>query len=303
MTAGWLSPVASVSSTRRELSRRLRASGIDSADLDARLLLEIALGLDHTGLIRHDGRTLGAIEVATIEKLAARRLAGEPIARIAGVKEFWGLRLELGPATLVPRPETETVVVAALDAIDASGSRARPLRLADLGTGSGALLLALLSELPNATGVGTDVSLAALATARENAQRLGVAARTHFVACDFGAALGGPFDLLVSNPPYVASGDIAGLAPEVREHDPRLALDGGVKGLDPYPQVATDARRILNADGTLIVEVGAGQAAAVAALLSHGGIAAGRPEYDIAGHPRAVLGRLSDAGQPPQGRK
>lgn len=298
-----LAPGTSIAAARRGLADVFRRQGLDTPELDARVLIGHALGLDHAALAAAADRLLIASDIDAIHADAARRIAREPVARIVGVKEFWGLEFRITPATLVPRPETETVVAAALNAIDAGGSRARPLRLADLGTGSGALLLALLSELPNATGVGTDVSLAALATARENAQRLGFAARTHFAACDFGAALGGPFDLVVCNPPYVASGDIAGLAPEVREHDPRLALDGGVKGLDPYPHLAADARRILATDGTLIVEVGAGQAAAVAALLSQGGIAAGRPECDIAGHPRAVLGRLADAGQAPQGRK
>jgi release factor glutamine methyltransferase len=169
------------------------------------------------------------------------------------------------------------------------------LRLADLGTGSGALLLALLSELPQAFGVGTDVSLSALAAARTNAECLGLAARAHFVACDFGTALAGPFDLIVSNPPYVASGDIATLAPEVREHDPRGALDGGLQGLDGYRAIAADARRLLAPDGTLVVELGAGQAPAVAALLLNGGIVAGAEKRDISGHPRALSGGLSHA--------
>jgi release factor glutamine methyltransferase len=155
--------------------------------------------------------------------LATRRLERKPVARILGVKEFWGLPLRLNDATLVPRPETETVVEAALAAIDSTGSRDRALRIADLGTGSGALLIALLTELPNAAGIGTDVSRDALAAARGNAGRLGVAARTEFAICDFGAALTGGFDLVVSNPPYIASADIGTLSPEVR-HDPRSAL-------------------------------------------------------------------------------
>ena len=149
------------------------------------------------------------------------RLGGEPVARITGVKEFWGLPLRVTPATLVPRPDTETVVEAALAAIDAGGSRQRALRIADLGTGSGALLLALLSELPNAFGIATDLNVAALEAARDNARRHKLDTRAQFVACDFGAALGGGFDLVVVNPPYVAIGELAGLPAEVR-HDPQL---------------------------------------------------------------------------------
>jgi release factor glutamine methyltransferase len=279
---------------RRRVAQAFREHGLDSSDLDARVLVGRALGLDHAGLASAAERILTAKEIEAISALTARRLAHEPVARILGVKEFWGLEFRITTETLVPRPETETVVEAALGAIDATGPRTRPLRLADLGTGSGALLLALLSELPNAVGVGTDLSLPALATARENAERFGLAARAHFVACDFAGALGGSFDLVVSNPPYVASGDIAGLAPEVREHDPRLALDGGVGGLDNYRVLAAEARRILAPGGILAVEIGAGQAAAVSALLLSGGIVAGPPKRDLSGHSRALLGRLNN---------
>ena len=168
-----------------------------------------------------------------LRRLSARRLAGEPVARILGTKEFWSLPIVLSPAVLVPRPETETVVEQALAAVDRNGARTRALRIADLGVGSGAILLALLSELPNAFGVGTDRDPAALAVARDNARRLGLDARAAFVACDFGAALSPGFDLVVTNPPYIASGDIAALPAEVRDFDPRRALDGGRTGLPP----------------------------------------------------------------------
>ena len=157
---------------RREWAKKFRTRGIDSAELDARILVGGALGLDRAALAAADGRRLGRDEEAVIAALAERRLAHEPVARIVGWKEFWSLALRVDASTLVPRPETETVVEAALTAIDAAGPRTRPLRIADLGTGSGAILLALLSELPNASGVGTDVSVAALFVARENARRL-----------------------------------------------------------------------------------------------------------------------------------
>jgi release factor glutamine methyltransferase len=288
----------SVSGARRSLAREFRYRGLETPELDARLLVAHALGLDHAGLAAQAEHRLAAKEAGAIAALAARRLAREPVARILGVKEFWGLPLRLNAETLVPRPETETVVEAAL-ASEASGQRShssnvrsRPLRVADLGTGSGALILALMSELPAASGIATDVSTAALTCARDNAAALGLAARVAFVACDYGAALGGPFDLVVANPPYVARNEIAALAPEVRESDPLRALDGGIDGLDAYRAIATDARRLLAPDGTLVLELGAGMAAAVTALLGAAGLGlAGPPRHDLAGVARALVAR------------
>ena len=200
-----LSPGMTIAQARRAMTEAFRTAGLDSPELDARLLAGQALDLDHTPLTVDSGRHLEERETKALAALAARRLAREPVARILGHKEFWGLEFRITDATLVPRPETETVVEAALATIDTDGRRDRPLRIADLGTGSGAILLALLHELPNATGVGTDISREALATAAENADRLGFAARTEFAAGDFGAALTGRFDLVVSNPPYIAT--------------------------------------------------------------------------------------------------
>ena len=208
-----------VAGMRRALTQKFRAAGIDLPELDARVLLCHALSLDHASMAAAGERPLNAREKETIAELARRRLAREPMARIVGSKEFWSLKLAVNASTLVPRPETETVVEAALAAIDANGPRTRALRIADLGTGSGALLLALLAELPNAFGVGTDTSFGAVLTARSNAEQLKFG-RAAFVACDLAAALRGPLDLIVSNPPYIASGDIAALAPEVRDFDP-----------------------------------------------------------------------------------
>ena len=252
------------------------------------------LGLDHAALAAAGARALDAAERAAIAGLAARRLKREPVARIVGRKEFWSLPLRVDAATLVPRPETETVVEAALAAIDSHGPRAGVGRIADLGTGSGALLLALLTELPNATGIGTDTSLEALAVARDNAGRLGLS-RAQFVACDMAAALGGPFDLIVSNPPYIASGAIAALAPEVRDFDPRPALDGGPDGLDFYRAIAASVPALLRPGGALVVELGAGQAEAVAALFSAVGLAPSPPRPDLGGVPRALLARTAVA--------
>jgi release factor glutamine methyltransferase len=279
----------SIAAARRALARAFREAGLDTPDLDARVLTGHALGLDHAGLVTASERVLDAAEQACVTALGARRLAGEPIARIVGEKEFWGLRFALAPAVLVPRPDTETIVEAALAAVDADGLRDRALRIADIGTGSGALLLALLSELRGASGIGIDVSMAALVMARHNAACLGLASRATFVACDFAAALKGPFDLIVSNPPYVASPDLPTLAPEVRDHDPWLALDGGCDGLAAYRTIARETPRLLAAHGHLVVELGVGQADRVAALFAAHGLAIASPaKIDLAGIARAL---------------
>jgi release factor glutamine methyltransferase len=284
------SPLAAgmtVTEARRALTDAFRRAGLDSPELDARLLIGHALGLDHTGLVIEANRSLGGEEAATLVAITARRIQREPVARIIGSKEFWGLALRISKSTLVPRPETETVVEAALAAIDEGGPRSRALRIADLGTGSGALVVALLTELPNATGIATDISADALVTARDNARRLGLHARTHFVACDFGAGLARSFDLVVSNPPYIMSGDIAGLAPEVR-HDPRRALDGGGDGFAAYRAIAGQAAGLLKPEGHLVVELGMGQEASVAALFRAAGLAPRPSHADLAGIPRAL---------------
>ena len=277
----------SFAEVRRELARQFGEAGLDTPDLDARVLVGHALGLDHASLAAQSGRGVTEAESAAIAMLAKRRLAREPVARILGNKEFWGLRLRLNADTLVPRPETETVVEAALAAL--GGDRGRRLRIADLGTGSGALLLALLSELPAARGVGTDISTVALTCAHANAAALGLAGRSTFVACDHGAALAGGFDLVVANPPYIAQGDIAGLQPDVRNFDPLRALDGGPDGLSAYRAIAADARRLLARHGVLVLELGAGQLDAVATLLAAQGLQpAAVPRRDLSGIPRAL---------------
>jgi release factor glutamine methyltransferase len=279
-----------VEAARRKLTVRFGSSAIDSAELDARMLVGAALGLDLTGLIAAAARPVKPDESMRLEDFAQRRLAGEPVARIIGFKEFWGLPLRLSAATLVPRPDTETVVELALEI-----GRAEPLhrlRIADIGTGSGAILLALLSELPEACGVGTDISLAALQIASSNAAHLGFTPRAAFVACDYAAALSGVFDLIVSNPPYIRSADIAGLASEVRAYDPPAALDGGADGLDAYRALIPQAAGLLAPGGRLIVEAGLGQSGQIQRLMTAAGLMLERPpKADLAGVPRAVAGR------------
>jgi release factor glutamine methyltransferase len=286
-------PPLTIDTARRAVAARLASAELDSPELDARMLVGAAVNLDLTGLVTQGDRSLTANETAQLETLAQRRLAGEPVARILGVKEFWGLPLQLSTETLVPRPDTETVVEAALDHVRAAESTDRPLRIADLGTGSGAILLALLSELPHAYGIGTDISIDALRTARANAITLGLGSRAAFVACSYAAALSGSFDLIVSNPPYIASRDIADLAIEVRRHDPARALDGGPDGLDAYRVLIPQAAAVLRPGGAAVVEVGQGQARDVEALMTTAGFTADLISIraDLAGISRTVLGR------------
>ncbi|WP_027581852.1 peptide chain release factor N(5)-glutamine methyltransferase [Bradyrhizobium sp. Ai1a-2] len=281
-----------VETARRQLAARFKSAAIDSAELDAHMLLGAVLKLDLTGMITAASRTLTENEAAALEAFTRRRLGGEPVARILGQKEFWGLPLKLSAATLVPRPDTETVVEFALQILRAEGALEKPLRIADLGTGTGAILLALLSEIPTASGIGTDISTEALKTARANALALGIGDRATFVACDYASGLPGRFDLIVSNPPYIRSADIADLAVEVREHDPVAALDGGDDGLDAYRALIPQAAGLLAGNGALVVESGIGQSEAIEALMTAAGLVpAGPPRPDLAGIPRAVSGR------------
>jgi len=270
------------------MAQAFRLAGLEDAEIDARALLGYALHLDRAQLISHSDRILEAREIEVASALAARRLKREPVARILARKEFWNQMLQVTPAVLVPRPETETVVEAALDFVVRGGLRMEKLRILDIGTGSGALLLALLGELPNATGTGTDISAAALEVARGNAIRNGLAARSSFVECNIAEGVQGPFDLIVSNPPYIPRGDIAALAPEVRDYDPALALDGGADGLDGYRAIAAEARRLLAPGGNLIVELGVGQEPAVRALFTKAGLTVAAARDDLAGIPRAL---------------
>jgi release factor glutamine methyltransferase len=282
----------SIAQAQRLIAQSFKLAGIEEAEADARLLLGHALRLDRTQMFSQADRQLDAREVATISALAARRLKHEPVSRIVGRKEFWSLPLDVSDAVLVPRPDTETVVEAALDFVEHDRLRLEALRLLDIGTGSGALLLALLTELKNAEGVATDISPDAIAVARGNAERLGLSPRCHFVVCDIAGGVTGPFDLIVSNPPYIAHADIAALEPEVRDFDPALALDGGIDGLNAYRAIASQAIHLLAPGGRLIVELGAKQEPAVRDLFGKAGLTVSGVRADLAGIPRALTACL-----------
>jgi release factor glutamine methyltransferase len=268
-----------------ELRRTLARAGFESASLDARLLVLSALEIAATDLITRPDEPMTEAQIETLSGYTRRRLDHEPVARIIGEREFWGLPFTLSPETLVPRPDTETVVETALGL---TPHKQAPLLVADFGTGSGCILIALLRELPLARGLGIDRSLGALRTARRNAWANGVGERSLFALSDWGSALTGPFDLIVSNPPYIASPVILGLDAEVREHDPLLALDGGTDGLDAYRIILAEAERLLAPAGLLVVEIGYDQADALRHLAGVHGLEVLTVAHDLSNHPRCV---------------
>jgi len=283
-----------------ELAARLAAAGIEDARSEAWLLLAIATGRSRAELVAGAQAPLDAVEEERLEALAARRLAREPMAYIVGEREFWSLPLQVGPAVLVPRPESETVVEAALAEVR---DRSAPLRILDLGTGSGCLLLALLSELPHASGLGVDRSAEALVIAVHNAARLGLAGRAAFCEGDWGRGLAGPFDLIVSNPPYVARADAASLAPEVRAFEPEEALFAGPDGLCAYRALAPDCVRLLAKDGPTCLEIGQGQGAAVAEIMGGHGLRLVASRPDLAGIERCLIFRPAASVAAPHGAR
>ena len=286
-----LSPATPRAKARAGLAALFANAGIASADIDARLLVCAACGIDHAGLVRDPDVPLGAA-ADSLARLAAQRIRRVPVSRLLGRREFWGLDLAVSPDVLDPRPETEGLVGAVLDAM--GGRRGDPLRLLDLGTGSGAILCALLHELPGAYGVGLDRSLGACRVARDNLARLGLGARSAIVCGSWGDALGARFDVVVSNPPYIPRGDIAGLEREVREHDPAAALDGGLDGLEAYRALAPGLPDLLQPGGVAAFECGHDQGAAVVEIL-RASLVEVRMLRDLAGLDRVVVGQRASA--------
>lgn len=261
----------------------LDAAGVSGAALDSRLLTGGLLALSTAQMITGGDRDIGADDVGRVRAAMARRAAGEPVHRILGRRAFHGVSLALSPATLEPRPDTEALVDLALSLVP---SLPQPLRILDLGTGTGAILLALLQEIAEARGLGIDISAEAVATASANAAANGMSSRAEFAVSDWFAAVPGTFGLIVSNPPYIPSGEIGGLQKEVRLHDPAAALDGGPDGLEPYRVIAASARGHLAEGGVIAVEHGFDQAAAVAAIFADHGFCPLARARDHGGHDR-----------------
>lgn len=277
----------------RDAEQRLSALGVEEARLDLLYLAERAFGVPVSRLRRPAGLTGTAEQLAAFNALVERRAAREPVQRILGDWEFWGLTLTLGPETLIPRPDTETLVEAVLKACP---DRGRAWRILDLGTGTGAILLALLSEYPQAFGVGVDLSPDAARVARGNAVSLGLSARAAFAAGSWVDALTGPFDIILSNPPYIPDADIAGLAPEVARFEPWRALAGGADGLDPYRHLVRVLPPLLSPGGIVGFEHGADQGPAVADLMRGAGFGEVVILRDLGGRDRVALGRGPRAG-------
>ncbi len=276
--------------TRKEAlalaKRALVNAGITTAALDARLIVTHALGIGMAEFLAHDDILIDENNATRLETAISRRAQHESVARITGVKEFWGLPFRLSADTLEPRPDTETLVEAVLDHYP---DRLAPLRFLDLGTGTGCILIALLSEFPNATATGVDISPDALATAQDNAEANGVITRATFVQSDWLTDVTGTFDVIVSNPPYIRSEVMSTLTSEVRDFDPTRALDGGTDGLDAYRRILADCPPFLRHDGSVFFEIGFDQEHDLAKLMipSHFNDITFR--RDLAGHVRVAI--------------
>lgn len=284
-------------------SVELRAAGIEAPRREARLLAALALQCTNEALMADPERPIGEREADRFRRFIARRAAREPLSRIRGHREFWSLDFALGPATLDPRPDSETLVAASLALLPTD----RDVRLLDCGTGTGCLLIAVMSERPRATGIGIDIDANAVAVARGNAARCGQATRAEFVVADWrepAAVPAGPFDLVLANPPYIPSAAIAGLEPEVARYDPPTALDGGADGLEAYRALALVLPDLLAESGHAIVEIGEGQAGDVEAIMAGAGLRPVERKCDLAGIPRCLILRpgpkkpFGDRGRP-----
>lgn len=278
-----------------DIRKRLEAAGVETPVIDARLLLEAGAGVSRLDIVTDPRRVLSEGQVSAVEALAHRRATREPMSHILGKRAFWSFDLIVTRDVLTPRPETELLVEVVLEVLERDSSA----RVLDIGVGSGAILLAILHERPSAVGVGVDLSEAALVVARANAERLGLSDRASFQAGDWADSVADSgFDLVVSNPPYIPTAEIEGLAPEVAVYEPRLALDGGPDGLAAYRRVFAVLPRLLAAGGVFAVEVGFGQAESVSELAAAAGLRVEPPRLDIAGVPRVVLGRRLKAPAP-----
>lgn len=271
-----------------EAADMLRAAGLEQARFEARALAAALLGISRESMVAEPQQAVAMKSVRALRNGVARRATREPFARIVGFREFWSLDFALSPDTLVPRPETEGVVEAALAAV---ADRRAPLTILDIGTGTGCILLALLKELPDARGLGVDIAEGAVETARGNAARLGFAERASFRAGDWLTGVNSRYDVIVCNPPYIADGDRAGLAAEVALFDPALALFAGADGLDAYRAIVPGLPDVLTPGGVVVFECGAGQARDVAHLMERTGFEDVVTRRDLAGIERVVSAR------------
>lgn len=269
---------------------RLGEAGIGNVRLEARVLMGHALDAPPPAAVLEPMRRMRPPEWDRFREALGARCRRRPMAQITGRREFWSLELAVTPDTLIPRPDSETLVEAALAAFPRSD---KALRVLDLGTGSGCLLLAILSERPRAVGLGVDIDPAALAVAAGNASRLGFSHRARFIAGNWAAGLTGPFDLVVANPPYIGSAEIAALDPEVAAFEPRHALDGGRDGLDSYRVIAPDLVRLIRAGGRAILEVGSGRAESVSAIMGKQGLEIESIRRDLCGVERCLVLRTA----------
>jgi len=279
-------PAGTVGGFLCRASQHLRAAAIESPRLEARLLLARAMCCRVEDLLRDPRSPVPPDAAQRFADLLRRRLEHVPVAHLLGCQEFWSLPFAVSPATLIPRPDSETLIEAAMDLFpDCRAVR----RVLDLGTGTGCLLLAALTEFPEAIGIGVDRVPAAAALARENATRLGLADRAHFLVADWAAPLAGRFDLVLSNPPYIESAAIPDLMPEVARHEPASALDGGPDGLAAYRALVAALPGLLAPGGRAVLELGLGQRTAVEAIARAGGLAILGCRADLGGVERALL--------------
>lgn len=280
--------MTTIAATLDSAADRLRRAGITQARSEARLLMGAALGIGRDAVFGHPERRLAPGELMLLGNVLRRRCAREPVAHILGNREFWSLDFTVTADTLVPRPDSETLIEAALEVLP---KRDGAYRLLDLGTGGGCLLLALLHERPNATGLGIDKCAKALDVAYGNADALGLAGRAEFQIGDWARGLDGTFDVIIANPPYIPEDEIYALAPEVAKYEPKLALSGGADGLQCYREMVPDLLRCLVPGGTAVIEVGCDQAWAVAAILARHGLTEHARRKDLGGQNRCILAK------------
>lgn len=280
-----------VQSVLADMRAQFKSAGIDTPELDARLLVQAALGVSHEDLLLNFQQSVGEAESERLQEMTRRRLAREPVSRILGVRSFWRSEFRVSPDTLDPRADSETLVEAVLGQV----SRESPLRILDLGTGTGCLLLSLLQELPRATGVGVDIVDGAIKIAQQNAEDMALKDKVLFITSDWmDLTVEQSFDVVVSNPPYIADADMTGLEPEVRQYDPYGALSGGKDGLECYRVIIRLLPSFLTKDGKIFLEIGATQAEAVKALLAAQGFHMLQTLADLAGNSRCIIAEPRD---------